>query len=180
MKLYNVELVPTKGGSIRCYITKDINKKISKNVEIFINKEKRYNIFSEKRFKIFQKEIDLLANKTFDYLNKLQMSKKNIKIVGYGASISCTTLIYHFKIQKFLNLIVDDNKAKFNTFLPGKNIKIYPAKKIKKLQPNYIVILAWRFQKIIIKKLKKMNINKDTKIILPCPKFKVVNLKNLN
>ena len=70
-------------------------------------------------------EINLLANKTFDYLNKSKMSIKNIKIVGYGASISCTTLIYHFKIQKFLNLIVDDNKAKFNTFLPGSNIKVY-------------------------------------------------------
>jgi len=180
MKLYDVELVPTKGGSIRCYVTKDINKKISKNVKIFINREKKYKISSEKRFKIFQKTIDSLAKKSFDYLNRLQKSKKNIKIAGYGASISCTTLIYNFKIQKFLNLIVDDNKTKFNTFLPGKNIKVCPSKEIRKLQPDYIIILAWRFQKVIINKLKKMKLNKYTKIILPCPKFKVISLKNLN
>tara|TARA_S200000501_G_scaffold111763_1_gene105105 strand:- start:582 stop:1847 length:1266 start_codon:yes stop_codon:yes gene_type:complete len=180
MKIYNAEVIHTKGGSIRCYITKDLNKKILKNVEKLINKEKKYEIFGEKRFKIFQNEINLLANKTFDYLNKSKMSIKNIKIVGYGASISCTTLIYHFKIQKFLNLIVDDNKAKFNTFLPGSNIKVYSSKKVKDFQPNYIIILAWRFQKTIIKKLKKMNLNKDTKIILPCPTFKVISLKKLN
>ena len=176
MILYDVSVIPTKGGSLRCYVSKDKNKQKSRNVKMLIKKEKILKIFNKKKFEIFQNEINILAKKTQAFFHKSKMLSKNAKIIGYGASISCTTLIYHYKLKKFLNCIVDDNKAKIQHFLPGSNIKVLPSNNIKKLKPDYIIILAWRFKKQIIRKLKKMNLNKNTKIIIPCPNFKVINL----
>ena len=39
---------------------------------------------------------------------------KNKKIAGYGASATSTTLIYHYELNKILDYLVDDFKAKIN------------------------------------------------------------------
>ncbi len=178
--LYDVDLISTKGGSIRCYVAHKGKRKVTKNVKYFVKKENDYGIFKEKRFITFQKEINLLANKTYNFLSKSKLSskdkKKEIKIIGYGASISCTTLLYHYKIKNFLDYIVDDNKVKLNRYLPGSNIKVERSKKLFKTKPDLVLILAWRFSKMIIKNLKKLKGKTRIKVIIPCPKFKVIKL----
>lgn len=131
MKIYDVELIETKGGSIRCFVAHKNQKKVSKNVNIFIQKEIKLGLFDKKRFFKFQKEINNLAFNTNRFIKKVrENSKKKIKVIGYGASISCTTLIYHYRIQNNLDFLIDDNKVKWNRYLPGSSLKVYKSEKI--------------------------------------------------
>jgi C-methyltransferase. len=84
--------------------------------------------------------------------------------------------LYHYKIKNFLDYIVDDNKVKLNRYLPGSNVKVERSKKLFKTKPDLILILAWRFSKMIIKNLKKLKGKTRIKVIIPCPKFKVIKL----
>jgi ABC-type Fe3+-hydroxamate transport system substrate-binding protein len=97
---------------------------------------------------------------------------KKSKIVAYGASATSTTLISHFKLFNFIDYLVDDNPGKINTFSPGYHIPVYNSKKIATDKPDVIIILAWRYKKEILKKLKK-NYYKNKNIAVPLPKFNI-------
>lgn len=177
LTLYDVELIKTKGGSIRCYVSHKNKKKISSRVNKFIDKEISYGLFDKKKYLSFQSEINKLASKTKQYIKDLKSQSNNKSfIVGYGASISCTTLIYHYGIKNYLDFLVDDNKQKLNRYLPGSNLKVYKSQKILNIKTRHIIILAWRFTDMIIKKIKKLKHNGKLTIIIPCPKFKIIKI----
>ena len=97
--------------------------------------------------------------------------KKNKILVGYGAPAKVTTFSHVFDLDaQSIKLIVDDNSLKHNKYTPGKNIKIISFEEIKKIDFNYIIILAWNFAPSIIKKLRQA-FKKPFKIIVPFPKL---------
>ena len=98
-------------------------------------------------------------------------------MVGYGASATSTTLIYNYDLSSKLNYLVDDFKAKFNLFSPGKAIPVFDSKVLYKNKPEYILILAWRYAKKIIKKNVKY-LNMGGKFVLPLPNPKIISNKN--
>jgi hypothetical protein len=51
-----------------------------------------------------------------------------------------------------LNYIGEVNKFKFNKFTPGSKIKIISEKQLKKLKPDYLLVLPWHFKDHIIKR----------------------------
>ena len=73
-------------------------------------------------------------------------------------------MLYYYEIQKYFDLIIDDDKRRNNLYSPGSNIKIQKPSKLNISQSNIIIILAWRYEKQIIKKLKK-NFSRELKKI---------------
>lgn len=173
LDLFYVENIPTKGGSIRCYVKHNkSNNKISNNTNRFIKNEIMNGIYGKKVFKNFRNKINKLKVSTNNKVKSLY--KYNKKIIGYGASISCVTLMYHFQIHKYLDYLVDDNKTKVNTYSPGQKIKVISFKDLLKKDFDVIIILAWRFSDSIFNKIK--NICKKKIVIIPCPNFKTIKL----
>ena len=81
-------------------------------------------------FKKFKKRIDKIGEKIIKTLKSIK--KKNMKLIGYGASHSTTILIHQFGLNKFLDFIVDDNKIKQGLFSPGFHIPVLKEKKFTK------------------------------------------------
>ena len=102
-----------------------------------------------------------------------KLKKDNKTIAAYGGSATSTTLIYHFGLDDFIEYIVDDNPAKQNTFSPGLHIPVLPSSMIYERNPDYIVLLAWRFAKPIIKKHEDY-LQQGGHFILPLPEVEVV------
>ena len=87
----------------------------------------------EKEEKIYNKST---YTKYFDYINTQKMKllsfiEKNLnnKLYGFGASITCITLIYQFVLEKKIKFLFDDNKIKQGIFSPRDKI---PVKKLMK------------------------------------------------
>ncbi len=168
--LFDIDHISTKGGSIRYYITKDKSKIISKKIKKYLDKEKNTKLFNKISFNKLKERINREKTKLNNFIKK--NSDKNI--IGFGASISCITLIYEFELEKKINLLVDDNKIKQNTFSPGSSIKILSPNKYKFNRNDIILILPWRYQKMIINKHRK-ELFKSNKIIQVWPRFKFLN-----
>ena len=148
LKLFNVERVTTKGGSLRYYICSQHNKiNINKNVKKMLSLEIKDKCFNKKTFEELKKKINLNRLK----LNKI-IDKNSNNIIGLGASISCITLMYQLNIADKVNYLLDDNKLKHGMYSPGSNIKIYDPKKFKYNKNQTLLILAWRFKKFFLKK----------------------------
>ena len=174
MQVVDFDLIEAQGGSIRVYVTHKNSFKINKKkIKSQIEKETIFGLFKKNIYKNYNNRIikqKILIN---NFLEK-ELSKKKY-IIGYGAPAKVTTFCHVFNLNKnHFDLIVDDNPLKQNKFTPGKKIKIISLKKLKKLNFDYIIILAWNFSKPITKILKQTFKNKKFKIIIPFPKFKII------
>jgi len=166
MQLIHVHQVGTKGGSLRYYWARNDSKwNPSVNVKELILEETKALINIEK-FKDYETRIETIK---FQLLEFLEKHKEN-KIVGYGASATSTTLISHFGLHKYFSYLVDDNTGKINTYSPGYHLPVFSSKRLIEDKPDIIVILAWRFEEEILKKLKFF----QGIVVIPLPIFKEI------
>ena len=152
MKIIKATRVKTHGGSIRVAV---------------IRLEESKEIYEIETLKNYSKSIDNIRLTLVDLLRKIK--KDNKTIAGYGAPAKATTLMYHFDInQNIIDFIVDDSEYKQNLYTPGMHIPILSCEEIYKLNPDYLIILAWNFAGSIIKKHSEY-INMGGKFIIPFP-----------
>ena len=171
LKLIDVDINNKKGGSVRVIITKNLKTRQKKlKISRLKRFEKNLNIKSTKYFNNFEKRIEKLKKKSIDFLEIIQAQNK--KVVGFGASHSVTTLMFHFELNKYFDYLIDDNTKKHNLYSPGSELLVRKVS-FNKSKPDYIFILAWQHQKTILKKysyLKKQGV----KFIIPLPSFRVI------
>ncbi len=165
LKLINLQHIENKGGSMRYYFARRSSGHIeSPAIDTFLKKEQDDQVHQKNAFEKFAARIDNCRQTLRDCLSK----KSNATIVGYGASATSTTLIYHFGLQDYLTFLVDDNPAKIGTYSPGLHIPVKDASELNTLKPDYIVVLAWRFADQIIKKHPHFK----GRFIIPLPELK--------
>ena len=171
LKLVAVERVATKGGSLRYFVQRRGGPlKDDESVAKLLAHEETVGVYNPSTYIELSNKIDVLRKKTKNFLSKAKEDGKSI--VGFGASITGTTLIYHYEIGKYLDFLVDDNVAKQGRFSPGLHLPVYSPEVINKLKPDYIVLLAWRFAEEIINKNIDY-INNGGIFIIPNPEFRL-------
>ena len=77
-------------------------------------------------------------------------SKK--KIIGYGASTKGNIVLNHCEVKNTeIKEICDGSKKKYSRFTPGSNIKIISKQRMRKKNPDYLLVFIWSFRKEVIK-----------------------------
>ena len=173
LKLAAVERVPTKGGSLRYFVQRPKGP-LSDDGSVAKMRalEDSMGLYRKETYTAFADKINGLKVEMKRFLAKAKSEGKSI--AGFGASITGTTLIYHFEIGEYLDYLVDDNIAKQGRFSPGLHLSVLPTSAIYELKPDYVVVLAWRFAEPFIKK-NQAYLKEGSCIIVPVPEFKVVN-----
>lgn len=171
-KKYNLQLVDgsfqtIKGGSLRLIFKKQKIILNNKKIKKFINQEKKINI--KKNFNELKKVNYENKRKITNYLDKNNLKK----IIGFGASVGTTTLIYDFELIDRISYIFDNEKKRENFYLPGTTIKVKLPKKIQR--HKVVLIFAWRYFKDILVRNKNI-FPKGTTFLIPLPKFKVIKI----
>jgi len=174
LELFDVQKIKTKGGSLRFFIRNKNKNYVSYRMKKLIKKEKFNNIYEKGIFVRFRKKINYEKTLFHNELKKAISDNKNTRVVAFGASISCITLIYDYGIENKIECLLDDNKLKHNLLSPGSNIKVLNPNNFVFTKNDIIIFLAWRFQKFFIKKYKKLFKNNHYKIFQLMPKFKII------
>ncbi len=172
MTLFDVERIPSKGGSIRCY-AKLMSAKhtISPVVKDLMALEKKMQLTDIQTYKKAEKDFQLITNKTIDFIHNIK--SQHGKIAGYGASPTVTTLLYQLELNHSIDFLVDDNPIKYFRYSPGCHLAVLPPDSIYTEKPNYIIILAWQYANMIIQKHQKF-LSDNGCFIIPLPEFKIV------
>ncbi len=177
LKIFDYKITKAQGGSLRVYASK-IQKNINKRkIKDQIIKEKfNYKLFDINTYDKFEQKINKCKLKLLKIFELLK--KKKLKIIGYGAAAKTTTFLHYFDLSKTKQIknIIDDNVLKQNLYLPGTSIKILSPKYLKYRKVDMIVIFAWNYSDIIIKKIKTKikGQNKKVKFLIPFPNPKVL------
>jgi len=172
LKLIAVEHVETKGGSLRYFVQRAKGHLVDDNsVTQYLEYENKIKLYDKETYVNFANKIDTLKENTIKCLKDIK--KKGKTIAAFGASITCTTLIYHFEIGKYIEFLVDDNPSKQGRFSPGLHLPVYSSDTIYEKKPDYVLILAWRFSEQFINKHHGYLKSGGT-FVIPIPEFKVI------
>lgn len=173
LKLFDVEELPTHGGSLRIYAAHqdDVSKPISERVAELRNREGKDGFTSLDRYTGFEGQVRETKRKLLDFLIKIKREGKTV--VGYGAPGKGNTLLNYCGIRTdFLDYTVDRNPYKHGKFLPGTHIPIYPPSKIEETKPDYVLILPWNLKDEIVEQMSFIR-EWGGQFLVPIPEVRV-------
>jgi len=173
MTLFDVEELPTHGGSLRIYACHQDNsaQPMSDRAIELRNREMIAGFTSIDRYTNFEEQVRETKRKLLDFLIKAKREGKTV--VGYGAPGKGNTLLNYCGIRTdFLDYTVDRNPYKHGKFLPGTHIPIYPPSKIYETKPDYVLILPWNFKDEIMEQMSGIR-EWGGQFVVPIPEVKV-------
>jgi NDP-4-keto-2,6-dideoxyhexose 3-C-methyltransferase len=175
LKIIDVDFNDINGGSIEIICTKK-NSTIKENVKKInriLDDEKKIN---KQSYINFNNRVENIKSNLINFLNICKKAK--LSVIGYGAATKGNVVLNHCNITStHLPYICDGNTDKYGKFTPGTNINIISKEKMRKLNPDYLLVLIWSFKKEVIRQEIKY-ILKGGKLVFHLPMFHVVDKKN--
>lgn len=149
LKIYDVEILNTHGGSLRLYITHwDDERPIEAIVHQILKKEEKLKHL--KTYQDFSKKVFDLKLSILDFL--IQQKKLGKTIAAYGAAAKGNTLLNYLGIKNdIIEKVYDAAPSKQNQFLPGSHIPILSPEHLIQNPPDILIILPWNIADEILK-----------------------------
>jgi SAM-dependent methyltransferase len=154
LTLFDVEELPTHGGSLRIYSrhAENLDLPVTERALELHERELKAGLTNMEHYAAFDEQVKETKRKLLDFL--IDARRQGKKIAGYGAPGKGNTLLNYCGIRTdFVDYTVDRNPYKHGKFLPGTHIPIYPPEKINETRPDYILILPWNLKDEIIDQL---------------------------
>ena len=172
MTVYNVEKIPTHGGSIRAYISE--GKSPQQSVNDLIREERENGIDNLQTLEKFNDKLQKNIKEIRELFNRL--NKENKRIFGYGAPAKSSTMINSIGLNNnSVELIIEDSPLKQGLFTPGSHIPITGPEILEKETPDYLMIFAWNYADEIIKKVEEKYSRMN--YIIPMPELRIIQNK---
>jgi len=172
LQMFDLQLVPTKGGSIRGYAQiKGGRRPVQPVVAETIAREESEGFYRAGTYRAMGQKLARLRDSLHDLLRGLQMQGR--RIAGYGASHSVTTLLHHFDIARYLEFVVDDNPRKQGLHNPGHHLPVLASTALAERGVAYAVILPWRFASTIAARNASF-VDGGGRFVIPVPDVRII------
>ncbi len=171
LEVFDAEAIPTKGGSLRYFVQHKGGKyEATRRMQELLDMEDAEEVATTECFRIWSKKINAAK---YAVRSKLaEYRRTGLRIDGYGASATTTTLMHHFELHEFAEALYDENPDKQGLYSPGMGLPVLPPEKIVERNPDVIVLLAWRFAEIIHDKMAASF--PDIRWLVPLPACHVI------
>ena len=173
MRLFDVEELPTHGGSLRIYAChdQDVSKPIGNRARGLKSREETAGFCRLSHYLSFGPQVESTKRKLLSFLISAKQEGK--QVVGYGAPAKGNTLLNYCGVRTdFIDYTVDRSPHKQGHFLPGVRIPIHPPERIRQTRPDYVLILPWNIR---VEVMQQMSFIRDWggKFVVPIPEVKV-------
>lgn len=166
LEVFDIQNQSVHGGTIRIFISKKNNFKISNSLNDFIKLEHEYRLDKIETYQNFSNNVQNLKKSIIDIL--ADFKSKNNSIFGYGATAKGNVLLNYCQIDNnILDFIIDTTPIKQGKFTPGTHIPIVSPETMHN-QGDVALLLAWNYESEILLKEKNFREN-GGKFIIPLP-----------
>jgi SAM-dependent methyltransferase len=173
LTLFEVEELPTHGGSLRIYArhAADATRPVSEQVVKLRDRELAAGLDRLETYASFTEQVHETKWRLLEFL--IGARRKGKRIAGYGAPGKGNTLLNYCGIRTdFLEYTVDRNPYKHGRFLPGTHVPIFPPERIQETRPDYVLILPWNLKDEIMEQLADIR-TWGGQFVVPIPDVKV-------
>jgi hypothetical protein len=172
LELIQAQKTSPKGGSIRVIGQLKAGKRqLDGSVQRIVMEERKQGMCDPETYREFSAVIAASRDRTLELLEGIKAEGK--RVVGFGASHSTTTLIYHFGLGPYIEYLVDDNPLKHGRYSPGYHIPVFSSQKLYEDLPDYAIILGWQHQKSIMERHAKYLMTNGHWIV-PLPQLQIL------
>ncbi len=152
LMLFDVEELPTHGGSLRIFARHSDNLApivaVTPRVAAMRQKEVDFGLTEMRCYTSFGDKVKATKRKLLKFLIDAKDAGKTI--VAYGAAAKGVTLVNYCGVREdFVDYVVDKSPHKQGHLMPGVHIPIYSPEKIFETKPDYLLILPWNLKKEI-------------------------------
>lgn len=171
LRIWNVEELPTHGGSLRIYgCHEDDVRQSLPIVQVMLAQEKKRGLQNLSVYGSFQEKADTIKNNFLEFL--IEQKKLGKKVAAYGAAAKGNTLLNYAGVKTdLLAFICDAAIAKQNKFMPGSHIPIVNPAELKKIRPDLVLILPWNIRSEIVQEYGEIY-NWGGKFVVAIPDLK--------
>ena len=143
LRIWDVEQLPTHGGSLRVYGCRTASKyQRTAAVDALLAMEHQAQLNSLSPYSGFQARADQVKNDAVEFL--IEQKRAGKTVVGYGAAAKGNTLLNYGGVKPdLLPTIVDAARSKQGKFMPGSHIPIVSPDRLAELKPDFVLILPW-------------------------------------
>jgi hypothetical protein len=174
LELFDVEEIPTHGGSLRVYARhiEDPSTSVSAAVDQLLAREVEAGMLEVDRYRRFEAQVAETKRGILHLV--LGLKDRGKRIAGYGAPGKGNTLLNYCGIRTdVLDFTVDRNTYKQGLFLPGTHIPILAPEEIERQRPDYLFILPWNFKDEIMAQMAGIR-EWGGQFIVPIPDARIV------
>jgi len=151
-----VNMVPQEvhGGSMRYYLSKGSENRVTKNIGALLAVEKGLNLHLLKGYVSFKKRVDSISSDFKNTLLKIRAEGK--RVAAYGATSKSTTFLIYSKVGvDLIDYVSDTTPTKIGKYTPGTHIPVKSHEHFLLDNPPYTVLLAWNHKREILEKEKE-------------------------
>ncbi len=173
LTLFDVEELPTHGGSLRIYArhVEDASKPVGFRVRDLRAREEASGFNRLDRYATFTEQVHETKRRLLEFL--IAAKRRGKRIAGYGAPGKGNTLLNYCGIGRdFLDYTVDRNPYKQGKFLPGTHVPIHPPEALWETRPDYVLILPWNLKDEIMEQVADIR-SWGGQFLVPIPDVKV-------
>jgi SAM-dependent methyltransferase len=157
LRIFDVEEVPTHGGSLRIYACHDgdVARRPTQRLSAVEAREASGGFDRLERYLSFAGQVRAIKCGFLSFV--IEAKRRNKTIVGYGAAAKGNTFLNYCGIgPEFIDYVVDRSPHKQGTFLPGMHIPVYSPEKVAQTRPDYLLILPWNIKEEVMSQMTVM------------------------
>jgi hypothetical protein len=175
LRLFDVEELPTHGGSLRVYVQHADSgpHAVSERVDRLRDRELADGYGRLETYEGFPRRVEAIKATLLDFLRTARDAGK--RVAGYGAPGKGNTLLNYCGIRSdLLAFTVDRNPYKQGLYTPGTHIPIAHPDRIAEARPDYVLILPWNLKDEIVNQLQYIR-EWGGRFVVPIPAVTVID-----
>lgn len=146
LRIYDVEELPTHGGSLRVYgCHAEDGRETADAVTALLAEEVLRGMRDLQTYQTFQSRADRVKDDLLLFL--IEQKRAGKRVAGYGAAAKgCTLLNYAGIKPDLLPYVCDAAPSKQGKYLPGTHIPVIHPDQLRERKPDIVLILPWNIQ----------------------------------
>jgi SAM-dependent methyltransferase len=156
LRVYDVEELPTHGGSLRIYACHaDAAIAATPAVQAMLAREREAGLERIEGYAGFQARAEEIKLQLLSFL--LEQKRAGKKVLAYGAAAKGNTLLNYSGVHPdLLAMVADAAPSKQDKYMPGSHIPIVSPQRLLDEKPDVVLILPWNIKDEVAQQLAEI------------------------
>ncbi len=173
MRVFDVEHLPTHGGSLRLYVClQGASHAATSAVQACLQLETDAGLTQLSTYTDFNASVRATKRAMLSFV--LAARDEGKRIAAYGAAAKGNTLLNYCGIgADLIDYVVDRNPAKQGRLMPGSRIPVRSPETVFATRPDYLLILPWNIQDEVMAQMASIR-DWGGQFVVPIPQVAVL------